>query len=160
VMFLFFLARTQQISCGEITVLTSTKKKVRRVLARKSLPRTNQNSPSAFSHQIRNNSKKDKTKTSQMMGWIENKPNKFLNQNFVCQGLPDKSKIVRFRFISLMCSTLMCMQLWMGMEPQPLNNGMVCSPAVTQAFSRLSKSGSTRAMVTGCRWFHMPVHCI
>jgi len=32
------------LSCGGITVLTSTKKKVRRVLARKSLPRTNQNS--------------------------------------------------------------------------------------------------------------------
>ena len=100
-MFLFFLVRAQQVSCGEITVLTSTKKKVRRVLARKSLPRTNQNSPSAFSHQIRNNSKKDKTKTSQMMGWIENRPNKFLNQNFVHQGLPAKSKSVPFRFISL-----------------------------------------------------------
>jgi len=59
-----------------------------------------------------------------------------------------------------MCSTLMCKQLWMGMEPQPLHNGMVCSPAVTQAFSRLSKSGTTRAMVTGCQWFHMPIHCI
>ena len=100
-MFLFFLARAQQVSCGEITVLTSTKKKVRRVLARKSLPRTNQNSPSAFSHQIRNNSKKDKTKTSQMMGWIENRPNKFLNRNFVRQGLPAKCKTRRFRFISL-----------------------------------------------------------
>jgi hypothetical protein len=95
-MFLFFLARAQQVSCGEITVLT--KKKVRRVLARKSLPRTNQNSPSAFSHEIRNNSKKDKTKTSQMMGWIEKRPNNFLNQNFVRQGLPAKSKSVRFRF--------------------------------------------------------------
>jgi hypothetical protein len=41
-----------------------------------------------------------------------------------------------------MCYTLMCKQLWMGMEPQPLHNGMVCSPAVTQtlAFSRVSKS--------------------
>jgi hypothetical protein len=37
----------------------------------------------------------------------------------------------------------------MGMEPQPLHNGMVCSQAVNQAFSQLSKSGSTRAMVTG-----------
>ena len=72
-----------------------------RVLARKSLPRTNQNSHSALSDQIRNNSKKDKTKTSQMMGWIENRPNKFLNQNFVRQGLPAKSKTRRFRFISL-----------------------------------------------------------
>jgi len=59
-----------------------------------------------------------------------------------------------------MCSILMCKQLWMGMEPQPLHNGIVCSPAVTQAFSRLSKSGSTRAMVKCCRWFHMPIHCI
>jgi hypothetical protein len=56
---------------------------------------------SAFCDQIRNNSKKDKMKTSQMMGWIENRPNKFLNQNFVRQGLPAKSKSVRFRFISL-----------------------------------------------------------
>jgi hypothetical protein len=101
VTFLFFLARAQQVSCGENTVLTSTKKKVRRVLARKSLPRTNQNSHSAFSDQIRNNSKKDKTKTSQMMGWIENRPNKFLNQNFVRQGLPAKSKTRRFRLASL-----------------------------------------------------------
>jgi hypothetical protein len=101
VMFLFFLARAQQVSCGEITVLTSTKKKVRRVLARKSLPRTNQNSPSAFSHQIRNNSKKDKTKTCQTMGWIEKRPNKFLTQNVVRQGLPAKSLSVCFRFISL-----------------------------------------------------------
>ena len=100
-MFLFFLTRAQQVSCGEITVLTSTKKKVRRVLARKSLPRTNQNSPSVFSHQIRNNSKKDKTKMSQMMGWIENRPNKFLNQNFVRHGIPAKSKSVRFRLNSL-----------------------------------------------------------
>ncbi len=101
-MFLFFLTCAQQVSCGEITVITSTKKKVRRVLARKSLPRTNQNSPSAFSHQIRNNSKKDKTKMSQiMMGWIENSPNKFLNQNFVRHGLPAKSKSVRFRLNSL-----------------------------------------------------------
>ncbi len=103
--FLFFLARAQQVSSGKITVLTSTKKKARRVLARKSLPRTNQNSHLAFSHQIRNNSKKDKTKTSQMMGWIENRPNKFLNQNFVRQGLPAESKSVSFRFISLiLCS--------------------------------------------------------
>jgi hypothetical protein len=32
-----------------------------------------------------------------MMGWIENRPNKFLNQNFVRQGLPAKSKTRRFR---------------------------------------------------------------
>ena len=55
---------------------------------------------------------------------------------------------------------MMCKQLWMGMEPQPLHNGMVCSPAVTQAYSRLSKSRLTRAMVTGCRCFHIPIHCI
>jgi hypothetical protein len=116
-MFLFFLARAQQVSCGKITVLTSTKKKVRRVLARKSLPRTNQNSPSAFSHQIRNNSKKDKTKTSQMMCWIEKRPNKFLNQNFVRQGLPAKSESVRFRFISLICQR--DTKGWVG--PQYLN---------------------------------------
>jgi hypothetical protein len=37
----------------------------------------------------------------------------------------------------------------------------ICSGcAYAQAFSWLSKSGSTRAMVTGCWWFHMPVHCI
>ncbi len=50
--------RAQQVSCGGITVLTSTKKKVRRVLARKSLPRT----PSTFSDQIGNNSKKERVK--------------------------------------------------------------------------------------------------
>ena len=47
-----------------------------------------------------------------------------------------------------------------GASTTEYGNGMVCSPAVTQAFSRLSKFGSTRAMVTGCRWFHMPIHCI
>ncbi len=76
------------LSCGGITVLTSTKKKVRRVLARKSLPRTNQNSPSAFSHQI----SETLAKTSQMMGWIDNRPNKFLHQNFLRQGLHAKCK--------------------------------------------------------------------
>jgi len=35
------------------------------------------------------------------MGWIENRPNKFLNQNFVHQGPPAKCKTRRFRFISL-----------------------------------------------------------
>ena len=100
VMFLFFLARTTGYLWRYYSTYR-TKKKVRRVLARKSLPRTNQNSPSEFSDQIRNKSKKDKTKTSQMMGWIENRPNKFLNQNFVRQGLPAKSKTRRFRFISL-----------------------------------------------------------
>ena len=59
-----------------------------------------------------------------------------------------------------MCSTFMCMQLWMGMEPQTLHNGMICSPADTQAFRRPSKSGSSRAMVTNCPWFHMPIHYI
>ena len=78
---------------------------------RVSHPRTNQNSPSAFSHQIRNNSKKDKTKSSQMMGWIKNRPNKFLNQNFVRQGLPAKCKSLRFRFISLICCRQCCCRI-------------------------------------------------
>ena len=43
---------------------------------------------------------------SQMMGWIENRPNKFLNQNFVRQGLPAKCKTRRFRFISLICGMI------------------------------------------------------
>ena len=46
-------------------------------------------------------SKKDKAKTSQMMGWIENRPNKFRNQNFVPQGLPAKCKTQHFRLNSL-----------------------------------------------------------
>ena len=37
-----------------------------------------------------------------MMGWIENRPNKFLNKNFVRQGLPAKYKTRRFRLYSLM----------------------------------------------------------
>jgi hypothetical protein len=36
-----------------------------------------------------------------MMGWIEKRPNNFLNKNLVRQGLPAKSESVRFRFISL-----------------------------------------------------------
>ena len=35
------------------------------------------------------------------MGWIESRPNKFLNQNFVRQGPPAKCKTRCFRFISL-----------------------------------------------------------
>ena len=35
----------------------------------------------------------------------------------------------------------MCKQLWMGMEPQPLHNGMVCSPTATQAFSLIERGG-------------------
>jgi hypothetical protein len=42
----------------------------------------------AFSDQIGNNSKKNKTKTSPMMGWIESRPKKFLNQNFVRKTFP------------------------------------------------------------------------
>jgi hypothetical protein len=134
-MFLFFLVRAQQVSCGEITVLTSTKKKVRRVLARKSLPRTNQNSPSAFSHQIRNNSKKDKTKTSQMMGWIENRPNKFLNQNFVRQGLPAKCKSVRFRLISLMCPITLILFISSSVDPPSWWCILKTSPIITNVFN-------------------------
>jgi hypothetical protein len=36
------------------------------------------------------------------MGWIENGPKTFLKPNFVRQGLPAKSQMVPFRFISLM----------------------------------------------------------
>ena len=39
------------------------------------------------------------------MGWIENRPNKFLNQNFVRQGPPAKCKTRRFRYISLIYLT-------------------------------------------------------
>jgi hypothetical protein len=76
---------------------------VRRVLARRMSHKPTKNHTSAFSDKIRNNSKKDKTKTSQVMGWIESRPIKFLNQNSVRQGLPAKCKSVRFRYISLKC---------------------------------------------------------
>jgi hypothetical protein len=35
------------------------------------------------------------------MGWVENRPNKYLNQNFVRQSPPAKCKTRHFRFISL-----------------------------------------------------------
>jgi len=140
-MYIFFLARTQ-VSCGGITVLTSTKKKVHRVLARKSLLRTNQKSPSVFSHQIRNNSKKDKTIMSQMMGWIENRPNKFLNQNFVPQGLPAKCKTQRFRFISLICGMINPESTTFGvLTPYPtFSSGMEIVTTLPRASRPLSLS--------------------
>jgi hypothetical protein len=42
------------------------------------------------------------------MGWIENRPNKFLNQNFVRQGLSAKCKTGHFRFISLIWCDIRC----------------------------------------------------
>ncbi len=50
-------------------------------------------------------------------------------------------------------------QLWMGMEPQPLHNCMVCIPAVWPKVSA-DWHGSTWAVVTGCRWFQIPILCI
>jgi hypothetical protein len=98
----FYSSSCQTGSCDSIKVLTSTKKKVPRVLARRMSHEPTKNHTSAFSDKIRNNSKKDKTKTSRMVGWIESRPKKFLNQISVCQGLLAKCKSVRFRFISLM----------------------------------------------------------
>ena len=46
----------------------------------------------AFSDQNLSNRKNNQTNTNQMMGWIENRPNKFFNQNFVRQMLPPKQR--------------------------------------------------------------------
>jgi hypothetical protein len=51
---------------------------------------TSRISPRAFSEKIISNSKKNKTKTNRLMGWIKNGLNKFSNQNFVRQTFPPK----------------------------------------------------------------------
>ena len=62
---------------------------------------TSQISSTVFSDKIVSNSKKNKTKTNQIMGWIENRPNNFSTQNFVRQTFPPIHHMPGFRFISL-----------------------------------------------------------
>ncbi len=62
-----------------------------------------------------------------------------------CQNLGQQGQWVQTPY---MCSTLMCMQLWMGMEPQPLHNGMVCSPVLR---SKLSADTTTYDVVPNFR---------
>ena len=61
-------------------------------LARNGPNREAQFFATAFSDQSLSNHKNNQTKTNQMMGWIENRPNKFLNRNFVRQTLPPKQR--------------------------------------------------------------------
>jgi hypothetical protein len=58
-------------------------------------------SPTAFSNQIRSDSKKENKKRKRMMGWIENGPQKKGRRFFVRQQLPTKTEKVCFKFISL-----------------------------------------------------------
>ncbi len=57
-------------------------------------------SSTAFSNPICWNREKEKTKTKNMMGWIENGPKKKWRRFFVRQQLPAKTEKARFRFIS------------------------------------------------------------
>jgi hypothetical protein len=59
---------------------------------------TSRTSPRAFSEKIFSNSKKNKTTTNRLMGWIENGLNKFLNQNFVCQTFPQNQQLLLLDF--------------------------------------------------------------
>ena len=63
----------------------------------------------AFLDENRSNRKNNQTNTNRMMGWIENRPNKFLNQNFVRQTLPPKQSMSPFNFTSLiLCNNQQC----------------------------------------------------
>ena len=54
---------------------------------------TSQIFPRAFSDKIVSNSKRNKTKTSRLMGWIKTGPNKLSNENFVRQRPPAKTSM-------------------------------------------------------------------
>ncbi len=55
-----------------------------------------------------------------MMGWIEIRPKKLLNQNFVRQGPPAKCNTRRFRFISLICITPLLVKLAYFLPPKKI----------------------------------------
>jgi hypothetical protein len=55
----------------------------------------------AFLDQNLSNRKNNQTTTNRMIGWIENRANKFFNRNFIRQMLPPKHTMSRFRFTSL-----------------------------------------------------------
>ena len=90
----------QQVSCDGITVLLQYIIVPFGVFGEE---QTSRISPTAFSDKIVSNSKKNKTKTNRIMGWIKNRPNNFSNQNFVHQTFPPKHQMPGFRFISLKC---------------------------------------------------------
>jgi hypothetical protein len=79
-------------------------------------------------------------KTSQMMGWIENRPNKFLNQNFVRQGLPAKCKTRRFRLNSLILLIISVKTVELRLAARPCETRCETRPRdrglVSQARSR------------------------
>ncbi len=60
-----------------------------------------------------------------------------------------------------MCSPLMCKHLWMGMEPQPLHNGMVCRQQCDPSFQPNVKfwinkgGGNGLLMIPYARPLHM-----
>ncbi len=90
----------QQVSCDGITVLLQYITVPFGVFGEE---QTSWITPTAFSDKIVSNSKKNKTKTNQIMGWIKNRPNNFSNQSFVRQTFPSKHQMPGFRFISLKC---------------------------------------------------------
>jgi len=47
-----------------------------------------------------------------------------------------------------------------GLEPQPLHHGVICSSAVNQNFRRLPKSWPIHVVDMAWWWLHMPIHSI
>jgi hypothetical protein len=99
-MFIDGSLHAEQVSCDGITVPLQYITVPYGVFGEE---QTNRISPRAFSDKIVSNSKKNKTKTNRLMGWIKNGLNKFLNQNFVRQTFPPKHQMPGFRFISHIC---------------------------------------------------------
>jgi len=95
-------SRSQPAGCdGVCTVHYRTYDRTYEFSARNGPNREAQFFATAFLDENRSNRKNNQTNTNRMMGWIENRPNKFLNQNFVCQTLPPKQSMSPFNFTSL-----------------------------------------------------------
>ena len=93
-------SRSQPAGCdGVCTVHYRTYDRTYEFSARNGPNREAQFFATAFLDENRSNRKNNQTNTNRMMGWIENRPNKFLNKNFVRQGPPAKYKTRRFRIV-------------------------------------------------------------
>ena len=112
--FFVFLALTTGCCDGVCTVHYRTYDRTYEFSARNGPNREAQFFATAFLDENRSNRKNNQTNTNRMMGWIEKRPNKFLNRNFIRQTLPPKQSMFPFNFTSLICGRHcgQCGHLW------------------------------------------------
>ena len=92
-------SRSQPAGCdGVCTVHYRTYDRTYKFSVRNGPNREAQFFATAFLDENRSNRKNNQTNTNRMMGWIENRPTKFLNRNFVRQTLPPKQSMFPFNF--------------------------------------------------------------